>query len=142
MENVNVMLVIKEKLAVKNIVMIIVQVMDIASIINVSVTKNGSVLPVRKLLVLMTVATMEYALKENAFVNLDFQEKIALLNLVLTNAQVMVDVRKAYAFVKLDGLQKIAQFDHVKTVVLVTDYVTQIIINANVTRTTLAPIVE
>ena len=60
MENVNVILDIKGKHAMINIVMIIVLVMDIASIINVSVMKNGSELLVKRLLVQMIVVTTEF----------------------------------------------------------------------------------
>jgi hypothetical protein len=62
---------------VKNIAMTIVLDMDIASKINASAMTSGLELHVRKRLVLMTAATMEYVLKENATANQDFQEKAA-----------------------------------------------------------------
>jgi hypothetical protein len=55
---------------------------------------------------------------------------------------VMEDARRVSVIAKVVGLEKIVQFVHVKTVVLDMDYVTQIHINVNVTRTTLDQIVE
>ena len=63
---------IEEKFAKKNTALIIAVEMDIVIIATVIVIKTGLVLHVRKLLAQMTVAEMEYALRGNAFANLDF----------------------------------------------------------------------
>ena len=108
----------------KSTVMIIAQRMDIALKTNVSVIKDGSARPVRRLPVKMTVQTMEYVLKASVTAEKASLETHVISSPVLMNATEREGVIKESANVKADGAVKTVQFAIVKTRVPATEYVT------------------